>query len=432
MKKFILLASAMFALTAASAQDKEVVKIEKSLEKSDLAIADAKKATLATTWIDRGNLFIDMANVYTKSLIQGFGLTQIQSAIGAPKSTEAVEFKGVQYNLNEFDKFDVYTNSGDNMIAFWLVNEYPIETPLESAYESLVKAKELSSKEFEGAGKGSIAAGRLQAIYQADGMAHYSLDNSEDAAELFLKSFEVGELTDSFDTVFLYYAGICFYESAHYAKAISALDKVFAAGSDQEGMVYYYMADSYSQLGDTQKAIDLLEEGFAKYPTDNTIMGTLINVYMTSKQDPSKIVEVIKAAQELDPSNTSLYMVESTIYNEMGDSEKAYAVLDKVINEIDPAYFGAYYNYAIMKVLDAQALNEEAAKLDLNDVKGYNDMMDQIIALQAEAIEILEKAHEIEKENVAVIELLKQLYFPRRDEEGAKERYEYFDALSNQ
>ncbi len=431
MKKLILSAVALSTLTVSFAQNKDVEKLQKALVKNDASIADAKKASTAAPWIERADIFIDMANAYTKNLIPGFGLTQIQETIGAPSSSNEVEYKGVTYMQHSYPEFDVYTNPEQNTISFWMVKEAPVEGALTKAFESLEKAHSLSSKEFEGTGKGSVAASRLVAAYQADGMAFYNMGEGDKAGELFEKSFEVGELTGTFDTLYLYYAGIAYFEGQDFAAAVPALEKVLNAGSDQDGQLYYYLAESYIKEGNTDKAITVLEDGFNKYPADETIMGTLINAYMAAKKDPSQIVTLVQKAQELSPKNTTLYMVESSIYAEMGDNAKAYVVLEKIMNDIDPNFFSAYYNYAIMKILEAQEIRKQADALDLNDVKGYEAKMDEIVAIQTDAIEKLEKAHEIDKANKDVIDVLKQLYFPRREDEGSKARYEYFEGLAN-
>ncbi len=143
-------------------------------------------------------------------------------------------------------------------------------------------------------------------------------------------------------------------------------------------------------------------------------MGGLINAYINADRDPEEIIKLIHNAEELDPKNTSLYQVEAQIWDQAGKMDEAYAALDKAI-AIDPTVVNAHYNYAVFKVLESDALVEAANKLDINDVKGYNDMVTKAENLRKESVAKLEQCLEMEPANETVISLLSQMYFICRD-----------------
>lgn len=426
MKKLILLCAAVATMNVAFGQSKEAEAVKKKLDKNTIATQDAKKGASAATWIERANILVESANVYTSKIIPGFTAEQLFVTIGQPVSKENVVLKGVNYDVYNFENFKLYTNEG-GVVAFWNVTNDAIENALGQAYDALVKAKSINAKDFSGNAKGVSAADKLKTQLQTEGMAQYSMGNPVEAAKDFMLSVETAQLSGAFDTMYLYYAGVAYSEAGDNAKAIPLFEKLLSVDSDQEGMVFYYLSQGYIAQGEANKAIEVLEKGFKKYPSNNTLIAALINAYITSKQDPSKIVAIVQQAQQLDPKNTSLYLVESSVYSEIGDRANAYKALEKA-QQLDPKFFSAFFNYGVMKILEAEDVRKESEKIDLNDTKAYDAAMAKILTLQDEAVIVLEKAHEIEPTNYDVVDLLRQLYFPRREKDAAK--YEKYEGLS--
>ncbi len=424
MKKLIIMAIAILSVATSYGQSKELESFNKKLAKNESAIA--KKGETAALLLAKSQIYISAANAYTSKLIQGMLVDQTVALIGQPQSAEEIEVDGVKYTKHLYPHFELYSNEA-NVITFWIPTTVLVENALETSYNTLVSAKAIDPTIFEGSGKGAIAAEQLQGLYQTDGMAYYSLGKSQEAAELFKQSVIVGQLFNTLDTAYLYYAGIASYEAKNLKEAQGIFEKLLEAGSSQEGMSYFYLSQIYSDQQEYLKAIEVLEVGFAKYPTNTTLLNSMINAYVLGKQDKSKIVTLIKQAQSLDTANISLILVESSIYNEMGDKPSAYAALERAI-VMNPEFYTAYYNYSIMKILESEDIRKAAEKLDINDTEGYNKMIAQGFKVQSDAIAKLEKAHELKPENVDVIDLLKQLYFPRRDE--FKEQYEKFEKLA--
>lgn len=426
MKKLLFLFVALATL-AASAQTKEAETLKKKLDKNTEATQDAKKAATASIWIERAGIMIDASNIFTAKLIAGFSLEQVTPMVGPATSTEEVKVGGEPYTKYIFPHFDFWTN-GEGLIQFWQTKTELVPNALSEAYNNLAKAKGISEKDFMA--KGVLFASKLQNQYQTDAMAWYSLGDLPKAAVNFEGAAKTAALMGEVDTTMIYYGGIANFDSENYAAALPIFEQVASLGAEQEGLIYYYIGECQSRLGEKDKAIATMEKGFEKYPQNASIVGTLINIYLASESNPEKLIALIGQAQKLDPKNTSLYLVESTIYDKLGKKSEAYAALDKAIAS-DSSYFNAFYNYGIFKVLEAEKIREQADKLDLNDTKGYNALIEQAIAIQSEAIAKLERAFEIDSTHVTTIDLLRQLYFPKRDESAAMlERYKFFDGLS--
>lgn len=425
MKKLLVLAAALLTVSAV-AQNKEEEAVQKKLDRSNAAIADAKKSANITTWIDRANVYIDVATVYTNKLIAGFAAEPILATLGTATTTETATIGGVTMTKYVFPFVEVYVN-GEGIIQFWHATKEYVKDALHESYLNLKKAKEVSAKDFVRRAETTVA--RLDNQFQTDGRAAYGLGKPEVAAKLFDGSVMTKELVGSIDTVSLFYAGVAYNDAKNYKEALVRFEKALSYGYFVDGSIYYYIGSCQEQLGEKEKAIATYEAGFAKYPQSQAIMAGLINAYMVGGKNPDQLIQIIKKAQSLDPKNASLYLVESNVWEKMGKKEEAEAAMIKA-TEIAPDDFNVYYNYAILKILQAEGLTTAANKLDLNDTKNYNAMVDQAVAAQKVAIEKLERAHQIDPANSGAIDLLRQLYYPRRDDSPEMlQRYQFFNDL---
>lgn len=428
MKRLLIFAAACLTM-AASAQTKDVEALQKKMEKSDAAVADAKKGTMANTWIDRADLKIDMGVVFTNKLIAGQSAEMMILTLGEPKSIEQVTIASKPYSKHVYEYFDFYTDAAGTLV-FWDARTEAIPDAFGSALADLTKAKELSAKDFAPKGKAITTVGRLYDEIRNSASNNYSLRKLHKAGELFEMAVKTKELEGLVDTSSYYYAGIAFFESEEFDHALKLFEKVATMGYEQDGNLAHFLSACQMKTGDNATALVTAEKGFSAYPNNTLLMGGLINVYMASNQNPEKLIGLIQKAQEMDPTNASLYLVESDIRNKLGQHQEAYAAIEKAI-ALDGKNFDAIYNYGILKVLEAEGLIEKANKLELNDTKNYNAFVEQAVALQKEAIGKLESAYELQKDNLQVVELLRQLYFPRRDDNAQMQtRYDFFNDLS--
>lgn len=425
MKKLLLVLAAVGTLTV-SAQNKDVEALQKRLEKSDAALADAKKGSSASTWVDRANLMIDMANVYTSSLIAGFPVEATIKAVGEPTSKEELEVAGTKLVKYDYPTFFFFA-SPEGQVQFWSAKQEMLPDALYKAIEYLDKAKNLSDKDFKS--KGIPVAQKLQNQFTQDGMSLYSQGRQLEASKLFTGANSAANLRGAIDTTMIYYAGITAFEGGDYPNALANFDKVVSLGEEKDGMIYYYISSSQEKAGDKVKAVETLEKAFAKYPNNQTIMSGLINIYMLTDQEPSKLIDLVKKAQSVDPQNASLFLVEGTIWDKLGDLTKAEEAFAKSI-ALNDQNFGTFYNLAITRAKAGDALVEKAGKLDINDQKGYDDLIAQAVELYTKSIDAFEKAHALDATEKSTIEMLRTLYFQKRDDSPEMmAKYQHYDEI---
>ena len=425
MKRALVILAALVAVTA-TAQDKAVDALNKKLEKANASIA--KKASAATL-INRADIYIDLADVYTNKIIPGVSINQFISAAGQPESVEEVVYSGEHLEKYSFANVDIYTSPENKEIQFWLAKTVVDPQALDKAYQDLMQAKQINAKEFTTSG--IMVVGNLANQYQTAGMAYYTLTQREKAAEMFEKSAKASTLIDKADTVMLYYAGVSYYDAENYEKAAELLKEAADNGYEEGGNTYYFISAIEENLGNIDAAIAILKENIDKFPTNDNMLGQLINLLMKGgkESDLGETLALIKKAEAIDPANSSFYLTEASIHDQMGNDAAAEEALVKAY-ELDPSNFMTVYNIGIIRARKGDAFINEAKKLDVNDIEAYNVLLEKAAPYYDGAIEMLEKAHELDPMDARIAQVLRTLYYNKRDDSpGMEARYNYYDEL---
>lgn len=417
MKKLLLILAAATTAAVTSAQTKAIDNLNKRLIKSDESITDPKKAGLAATWIERADALKAASTAYTKELIADFPIEQTLALIGEePDEIVEIEVQSRPHKKYVFDAFDIYVNE-NGQVAFWYNKKELRPDALNGAFDALKKAYEIDPNTLNS--KGYIVATDLLNQFNTNGMNLYNLDRKVEAADLFVKAAETNQMLGNVDSVMIYYAGVAYNEGGEYEKALEYLNKAREIGYDQQGGVDSYIAYIQQQQGKTEDAIATLETAIVTYPTNNQLVTQLIDLYVQAKRSPDKVVAMLDKAKELDPNNGALYMLEGSLWEQMGNAEKAEAAFLEA-TRVDPNNYIGYMNAGIMKARKGDSFVEQAQKLDINDVKGYNALIEQAIPYYDGAIELLEKAHELNPKEITIVDLLKGLYYQKQQEGDAE------------
>lgn len=426
MKKFLVVAL-MASLSLVSVAQKNTAALEKKLAKSDLTIADEKKAQSLSTWVDRADLLIEAGTVYSSTLISDMPIATF-TALGEPSEIEEVQVSSSQLSKYIYEAVDVYVDE-TGMISLWDVKKELVPDALVESYNALVKGKEVDAAGFAKSSKVETSVADLSAEFNTIGRTQYLLGNHKVGGKNFQYAFRTKDLRGEVDSMALYFAGICYFEGGDYAQAEKIFSEMNALGANEDGLTQYYLACSLEEQGRVAEAIVIYEEAFAMYPSNSHIMGGLINAYIASNESPEKLISLIEKAQSLDPKNISLYLVESQIWDKIGDREEAYSALDDAL-AIEPNNSDAHFNYAVFMIIESDALVDEAAKVDFNDTETYDALMARVEELRINSIVKLETCYQINPENQNVITLLRQMYFVCRDYDNGsyQAKYDEFNA----
>ena len=418
--KQILLTVAMLAVAlTAGAQNKN--QLLSSIEKAEAATQNEKKAANPNTWIKYGDA---LTNAYVSLVGPDYrvGWTATEVAMfntQQPNSNEQKEINGVPYYIEHYDFRDLYYNLStqvlDAVVITQPITDYDL---LEAAKEAYLKAAELDVK----GSKTKVLTGKLIALrdrFVENATGNYALGNLENAAKYFEGSLACSDnpVVNTIDSMMVYNAGLMYNAIGNNEKAKKYYSQCVALGYDQNGEVSSSLASILMAEGDVQGAKDCLNAAFRKYPASQSVLVALINLYIESNDDPQKILDLIKAAQENEPDNATLVYAEGNVYFNMGDYDKAIECYNKSY-QIDSTY--VYGIYAVGNTYFEMAIDvqDEMDKLDLRDVEGYERLLGEFEGYLEKSIEPLETAFGMTDDQdvkIAVASALKQVYFRFRD-----------------
>lgn len=432
MKKLLLIVSALVLTVSVGAQTKEVVL--KNLDKAKATVENPKKATAPASWLKLAEAYVDAYNQPQIGLWVGAQSMEVKLLLKGQQvlSTETKTVNGNEYTVEVYaDKELYYTPQG--VLDVIKVTAPLVEEPLESAYESLMKAYEVDAKASK---KEDIAMqlSKLRDLYINDAMTAYTLGDIQTANKYFESSLKVldNPVTEKIDSMIVYYTAVTFNMLGDKENAAKYLEKCMEIQYYQDGDVFSNLAEVYKAQGDLDKAKAVLNEGFIAYPTSQGILVSLINIYLESNDDPNKVLELIRTAQTNEPNNASLHYAEGNVYKNMKDMENAIKCYYKSF-EIDPTYVYGIYTVGSTYYDRAIEIQEEINNLDVNDYETYDKLLAEFEQALIDAIDPFEKAFAVttDKEfQLAIADGLKQIYFRFRDKDPKyQEGFEKYNAF---
>lgn len=188
----------------------------------------------------------------------------------------------------------------------------------------------------------------------------------------------------------------------------------------KDGDIIKQLAILYLRNGDRDKAIEAIEKAKATNPGDVDIYKAEAQVYLEMDQK-DKFVEIISDLVDKDPDNAAEYyriLGHAAVENE--DFDKAKGYYEKAI-EINPEEGEAYNGLANIILKNQESIVDEMNGLGMSseDSKKYDELQEKRLELLKEAVPLLEKAFEIDSENVGVIRTLYNIHRQLQNQEEA-------------
>jgi tetratricopeptide (TPR) repeat protein len=300
--------------------------------------------------------------------------------------------------------------------------------PLAEAYAAYEKALELDPK---GNIKKKIITNQIYSELAMDFFNQGSTKFEEKDYATALKSFETqikiaegDKYIAAVDTGMYYNAGLAAINSGSYTQAITYFQK--CADLKYQGInPYYQIYESYLGLKDTVKAESVLKDLDKIFPNDKSITLQLIDLYIKSNK-PEEALKYIKVAKEADPNNSTLYFAAGIMYLNASKYDLAIEELSKSI-EINPDVYDAQYGLGAAYINKASDLFVKAN--DIMDVKKYSAAVDEANAVYAKALPFMEKAHQINPDDVYAMRSLQELYYRLKQTDKYTEIKAKLDAI---
>ena len=414
MKRILIALAVLLAVQVADAQVKSPAAAAKAVTSAEAASKDAKKAAKVATWVKLAQSYMDAYNAPVGNAWIGATAQELSLLMGSekPVSETQVELNGTPYLKVSYSNKDFYYGQ-DLKLAMIIVTQPVVEDALAKSFEAWKKAYEVDAKQSKvkdiNAGLASIAQKYVGDAYNA-----YQFGDLAKASKLFAAAAEVSATApySNLDKDALYNAGFTAWMAKDYAGAQKYFEECVANEYYyDDGEVFAKLADIHKNLGNGEKVVAILEEGFSKFPQSQSILIGLINYYLENKQDPARLFELIDLAKQNEPDNASLYYVEGNINKELGKNEEAIAAYYKCA-DINPEYEFGYIGAGILYYELAVKLSEEASN-EYDDAK-YMALVEQFEKALHDAIDPFEKAFAISKDNslkVNIAEYLKNIYY---------------------
>lgn len=433
MKRFLIALAVLLSVQVADAQVKSPAAAKKALDAAQLAAENPKKNTKVATWTKLASAYMDAYNApYGNYLVNTPKAQLTQMMIYKPSGNlTTVDVLGQLYTKDVLDNKTLYFD-GTDVLRYIEITAPVVEDPLAGALAAYAKAAEL---DVNGSKSKDILNGMQMAAakYFEDGMTQYNLNNVKAAAALVAKAADASAMAplSAPDQTYHYYAGRMYIEVEDYEPAKTYLEKCVEIGYyGEEGSLYPYLSNVYMKLGDEEKGIQVLEEGFSKFPEEPNILVGLINYYLVKEGGENKLLDLIEKAKKAMPDNFSVYRVEGNIYVRLGDYENAEKAYNKGIElgPDDPDGYLALGGYYIDR--GAEYFNKAQETMDDKEwerlIGEYNnELIKSLVPLE----KFMQIADEARQKDIAPT--LRQVYFQLRNLDPAyMEKFEYYKQMT--
>lgn len=437
MKKIIIALTVLLAVQVADAQVKSASAAKKAVEAAESASKDAKKATKVATWIKLAKAYMDAYNsprgVAANMLEMRVTAQDVQLALMGekPSSTEQITLAGAP-GTKEVYKTREYLYDSNGIFTAIRVTKPLYKNVLAKALDAYKKAYEVDLKKSK---EKDIREGiaQIASAYFNDALASYYVGDYTTASKYFANSAEASKLApyNNINLDALYNAGWTAHALKDYEAAKTYFEDCLKNKHNAEGEVYRKLADSYAALGNADKASEILEQGMLELPKNQGIIIDLINIYLKDEKDPEKLFLLLATAQQNDPSNVSLWSVQGDIQRRLGrfdEAKKSYEDCIKINPNVENGYLGLAYLYIDL----FKKYSDEAQKVDVNDYKKYDELVNKYEEALISAIAPLETVFGMTSDNVLksdCADRLKQINFILRSKDAAyQQAYEKYEA----
>ncbi|MFC0876045.1 tetratricopeptide repeat protein [Saccharicrinis sp. FJH2] len=299
------------------------------------------------------------------------------------------------------------------------------EAYIDSAYNALMKADYLDRKGNEkGKGIGKYQKDILlemvnlrnvlinEGVYANNDLKDYdrTLNAFEKVLAIDKNETYLQEKPYVMDTVIMYNTLATAYSAKKYDKVVELAPDVIKTGY-QEDQPYLILYDSYKNLNDTAKMLDVLKEALLKFPDKKVFLDQLVYHYV-EMGDAQEGINYIQQSLAKDPNNAQLLFILGTFYDEIGERDKAIEAYKKV-NDVDNATESSitnanynlgviYYNVAVEAMNDAN---------EIKDYKKFKAAEEKAIKEFDVCIPYFEKCLEVDPNNVDALQALKPVYY---------------------
>ena len=416
-----------------SGPSKAVTAAIAAVEKAKKDTDNVKKAATPAPWIKLATSYTDLYEAPVNTLRPEMQSADLRIFLANERvlSSEVKTIQGENMTIDTYADKKLYINEDGVVVAWQITSDKIPANTLDNAISALNKAIETDTKNQKTKDI-SAQLDRIKVLYTNDGLFANTLGDYAAASKNFEAAFDLSnhKALNATDTVLAYYAGLTASFVEDYDRTIKFIGTALDLGYDSDGDAYSFIADAYKSKADIEKAKDILNVGFQKYPTNQNILISLINAYIESNDDTEKILELLRVAQRNEPNNPSLYYAEGEVWKKLDNMDEALKCYEKS-TQIDPNYAFGYF--ATGAAYYDRAIEIQKLASDEPDDTKYEAMIKEMETYLESALSPLEKGYEISKAQDikdVLVEYLKNIYYRFREKSPEHmAAYEKYNAL---
>lgn len=385
MKKIVVILSLILFAGSIFAQNRNVVsafnynrdgRLDKAKEMIDLAAVNPQTANQAKTWLYRGTIYLNIAK------------------------SDNPTYKNLHPN------------------------------PLQESYDSYMKSLEIDPEYVQPTtvpGSAKLGLFLVGELFFNKGVDYYNNADYANAVTEFEKTRQINSRFGLKDSIATYYAGFASVLINDYDKAILLFRELINMNY-QKPEVYSALAQIYIKKEDYERASVTLRGGRNRFPDDLDLLFTETNMYFVTGQ-LDKAQDLLLKAIEKDPTNYILYYnigsnIDKNIEKEENEVERLKLIAEAKKNflkalELKPDYFEANYNMGYLFYEEGRRVYEKAQSI--LDLKLYAAEEVKFNDYWKKALPYLEKAHQINPNDLNTMIALRTLYARFNNAEKHKE-----------
>lgn len=276
---------------------------------------------------------------------------------------------------------------------------------LQKAYESYSKTIELDTKDGE---FGKQAVPRMDALY---GRAFNEAVNSYNAKDYdkAIGSYKLASQIKPQDTTAVLYSAYAYEAKQDFAGAKASYNQLLGMNY-KSAALYNRLLQIARQQNDNAEAAKVLQQALVAYPNNKNFMLEDLNASLAGGKGDDAIAKINKTIAA-DPSNSNLYAVRGSLYDQQKKTDLALADYRKAV-ELDPKNFDAQFNLGVYNYNKAADAYTKASKMDLKtyQVSGRKLEADGKKYFEA-AVPYFERSLELQPNDRNTLTSLKKIYF---------------------
>ena len=188
------------------------------------------------------------------------------------------------------------------------------------------------------------------------------------AIDNFKIAYNIAQVDNRFDTIAAFNIGMAGVLGDDPEASAEYLAKCVDVNFE-DPRVYMFYNRAVKQLGDTARAIEILQLGRDRFPQELSLLLEEAQLYLERGENEKLQVSLLQAIEQ-DPENSNLFFLLGKTYDDEGNIPEAEKYYQKAA-DLNPDFFEAYYNMGAVYVNKAAEIQAEANDLPLDQMDEY-------------------------------------------------------------